>query len=142
MQFGRCTAIPTRRALAQNGRMILHILRLSEWEEALRLGTYQPPSIAAEGFIHCSTMAQVIDTANAFFRGTTALLILRIDERKLASPLRFEAPATPEDTRPRESFPHIYGPLNPDAVIYAIEFPREADGSFQLPEMILELPED
>jgi len=122
--------------------MILHILRLSEWEEALRLGTYRPPSLTAEGFIHCSTVNQVIDTANAFFRGTPDLLLLRIDERKLAWPLKFEAPATPGDSRPRESFPHIYGPLNLDAVICAIEFPCEADGSFQLPEMILELPED
>jgi uncharacterized protein (DUF952 family) len=124
------------------GAMILHILRRYEWEESLRLGTYQPPSIAAEGFIHCSTIHQVIDTANAFFRGATDLLILRIDERKLSSPLKFEAPATPGDSRTRESFPHIYGPLNLDAVIYAIEFPCEADGSFQLPEMLLELPED
>jgi uncharacterized protein (DUF952 family) len=120
--------------------MILHILRLSEWEEALRLGIYQPPSLTAEGFIHCSTVNQVIDTANAFFRGTPDLLLLRVDERKLASPLKFEAPATPGDSRPREAFPHIYGPLNLDAVIYAIEFPCEADGSFQSPEMILELP--
>ncbi|MBI3758550.1 MAG: DUF952 domain-containing protein [Deltaproteobacteria bacterium] len=122
--------------------MILHILRRSEWEEALRLGTYRPPSLTAEGFIHCSTMAQVIDTANAFFRGATDLMILRIDERKLTSPLKFETPAGPGDDRPRQSFPHIYGPLNLDAVIYAIEFPCEANGSFQLPEMLLELPED
>ena len=54
---------------------------------------------------------------------------------KLASPLKFETPVAPGDDRPRASFPHIYGPLNLDAVIYAIEFPCEADGSFQLPEM-------
>ena len=61
---------------------------------------------------------------------------LRIDERKLASPLKFETPAAPGDARPRAQFPHIYGPLNLDAVVEAIEFSCAADGSFQLPAQI------
>jgi uncharacterized protein (DUF952 family) len=118
--------------------MILHILRRNEWELALRQGSYRPPSLDTEGFIHCSTIDQAIDTANIFFRGARDLLLLRIDERKLTSTLKFEAPATAGDARPRTQFPHIYGPLDLDAVIDAVEFPSEADGSFQLPARIRE----
>jgi len=114
------------------GAMILHILSRSEWEFARRGDAYRPPSLTAEGFIHCSTIAQVIDTANLFYRGHRDLLVLRIDERKLTARLAFEAPANSADARPRALFPHIYGPLNLDAVIDAIELPCDADGSFRL----------
>jgi uncharacterized protein (DUF952 family) len=113
--------------------MILHILRRREWEEALRLGSYQPPSIESEGFIHCSTLTQAVDTANILFRGAPDLLLICIEESKVAAKVRFEAPATPGDARPRTLFPHIYGPLNLDAVAVAIEFPCDADGTFRLP---------
>ena len=118
--------------------MILHILIRSQWDFALRDGSYCPPSFDADGFIHCSTIAQVIDTANIFFRGQHDLLVLRIDERKLTSRLEFEAPATAGDARPQTRFPHIYGPLNLDAVIDAIELPCAADGSFRLPFALAE----
>ncbi len=120
--------------------MILHILSRSQWYLARRRGYYRPPSLEAEGFIHCSTIAQVIDTANIFYRGQHDLLVLRIDERKLISRLEFEAPATAGDARPQALFPHIHGPLNLDAVIDAIELPCDADGSFRLPAAIGDLP--
>lgn len=113
--------------------MILHILSRSQWDLARQRGDYQPPSLEAEGFIHCSTIAQVIGTANVFFHGQHDLLVLRIDERKLVSRLEFEAPADAGDVRPRTLFPHLYGPLNLDAVIDAIELPSNTDGSFRLP---------
>ncbi len=116
--------------------MILHILSRSQWEFARRGTDYRPPSLTAEGFIHCSTIAQVIDTANLFYRGQGDLLVLRIDERKLTARLAFEAPADSADARSRALFPHIYGPLNLDAVIGAIELPCDADGSFRLPAAI------
>ena len=63
--------------------MILHILKRAEWEDARLRGEYRPPSLDAEGFIHCSTVDQVIDTANLFFTAVNDLLLLRIDESKL-----------------------------------------------------------
>jgi uncharacterized protein (DUF952 family) len=113
--------------------MILHILNRSQWDLARQHGHYRPPSLAAEGFIHCSTITQVIATANLFYRGQRDLIVLRIDERQLVSRLQFEAPATAGDARPQALFPHIYGPLNLDAVIDVIELPCEADGSFRMP---------
>jgi uncharacterized protein (DUF952 family) len=113
--------------------MILHILSRPQWNWAQQRGDYRPPSLAAEGFIHCSTITQVIETANLFYRKQHDLLVLRIDERKLVSRLKFEASAIAGDARSQALFPHIYGPLNLDAVIEAIELPCEADGSFRMP---------
>lgn len=118
--------------------MILHILKRSDWENALRQGSYRPCSLDTEGFIHCSTIDQAVDTANLLFRGAPDLLLLRIDETRLVATLKFEAPATTGDARPSAWFPHIYGALNLDAVIDAVEFPCDADGSFQLPARIRE----
>ncbi len=122
--------------------MILHILRRAEWDDARPRGEYRPPSLDAEGFIHCSTVGQVVATANIFFAGATDLLLLQIDERKLLAELKYEVPATPYDERPRTPFPHIHGALNLDAVVAVAEFPCEADGSFRLPASIRDLPSD
>jgi uncharacterized protein (DUF952 family) len=48
--------------------MILHIIRRADWDSAVARGSYAPPSLAAEDFIHCSTIAQTPGTANTFFR--------------------------------------------------------------------------
>ena len=120
--------------------IILHILSRAQWDFAKRSGTYRPPSLEAEGFIHCSAIGQVIDTANLFYRAQPDLLVLRIDQRKLTSRLVFEAPVTASDTRPRTLFPHLYGPLNLDAVIDATELPCATDGSFRLPAALGDAP--
>ena len=68
--------------------MILHIVARADWESALARGLYVPPSLDAEGFIHCSTSAQILRTANRFYRGQAGLIILCIDESRLdAAPL-------------------------------------------------------
>lgn len=43
---------------------ILHIARREAWEEAKSQGRYLAASLATEGFIHCSTIGQVVDTAD------------------------------------------------------------------------------
>lgn len=115
--------------------MILHLTARGEWEAALRSGAYAPPSLRAEGFIHCSTPAQLLDTANRFFRGRSDLVVLCIDERRLAAPLKYEAPAMAHDERRAGLFPHLYGALNLDAVTHVIDFPCEPDGSFRSPPL-------
>ena len=112
--------------------MIFHIALRAEWDAA-RDSVYIPPSLAAEGFIHCSTRDQVAGTANLFYRGRTDLVLLVIDEGLLAASLRYETPLGKNDVRAALSFPHIYGPLNFDAVISAKPFPCSTDGSFVLP---------
>lgn len=108
--------------------MILHIARRGEWDTAVTLGQYTTDSLATEGFIHCSTVEQVLVPANERFRGQTDLLLLCIDPALLAAPLVYE-----DCYETGMLFPHIYGPLNVTAVQSVLDFPPQADGSFVLP---------
>ena len=110
--------------------MILHITSKQEWLAAQTKGEYIAPSLASEGFIHCSTEKQVLNVANAFYRGQTGLVLLKLDETRLRSEVKWEAPAGPpaETISEADLFPHVYGPLNLDAVESVLEFPPEADG--------------
>jgi uncharacterized protein (DUF952 family) len=114
--------------------MVMHIVKRIEWADAVARGTYAPVSLRAQRFIHCSTIAQVIDTANRFYRGNKDLVVLCIDERRLKAQLKYEAPATAHGESAGEMFPHLYGELNLDAVVRVVELPCEADGSFRLPD--------
>jgi len=114
--------------------VILHIADGEAWAAAQRAGVYRPPSVDSEGFIHCSTLAQTLGSANLFFRGVAGLVLLRIDESKLQAECHYEAPVgEPADERSAERFPHVYGALNLDAVVQTLPFPCGRDGSFTLP---------
>ncbi|MBK8020210.1 MAG: DUF952 domain-containing protein [Chloroflexi bacterium] len=114
--------------------IILHIVARDDWQVAQEAGEYRPPSLAKEGFIHTSEVDQVLGVANHYYPGHTDLVLLVIDPAKLTVELRYEAP-TGEASAPG-LFPHIYGPLNMDAVVGVFEFPMREDGRFSLPEGI------
>jgi len=113
--------------------MILHIVARADWESALARGIYAPPSLDAEGFIHFSTKPQILHTANRFYRGKTGLVILCIDESRLEAAPRYEPPDSALGETTADLFPHLYRPLNLDAVVSVIDFPCCADGTFELP---------
>jgi uncharacterized protein (DUF952 family) len=109
---------------------ILHITTRSQWETAVSQGCYSPPFLASEGFIHCSTPGQVVAVANARYRGQTDLALLVID------PAQTEADLVYEDCyETGQEFPHLYGPLNLDAVTAVLDFPPNPDGTFTLPPL-------
>jgi uncharacterized protein (DUF952 family) len=110
--------------------IILHITSGDAWAQAQQAGLYQGDTLATEGFIHCSTRQQVVRTADKYFRGQTGLVLLCIDSELVGPEIRYEA------SEPGEMFPHIYGPLNVDAVIDAVPFEPDGDGLFHLPEAI------
>ena len=118
--------------------MIFHIVGRGEWDRAASEGRYQPASLKSEGFIHCSTLAQLVETGNRFYRGRSDLLVLCIDERRIGFPLRHEASALGAGEGNGERFPHIYGPLDLAAVNQVIDFPCERDGSFAMPAALHE----
>ena len=97
---------------------IFHLADPDEWAAGVASGSYERSTrgrmLSEEGFIHTSYAAQWPTVRRAFYADvTTTLLLLRIDPDRLASPLVVEVgnPATGEE------FPHIYGSLNPDAVV-------------------------
>ncbi|MBV6391473.1 MAG: hypothetical protein KPEEDBHJ_00681 [Anaerolineales bacterium] len=116
--------------------MILHIASKQDWSSAQAKGEYAAPSLATEGFIHFSTDKQAIHVANAFYKGRKDLVLLVVDESKLAAELKWEAPAGPpaENISQSDLFPHLYGPLNLNAVTSALDLqPDPATGAFTLP---------
>ena len=119
--------------------MILHLLSRDSWVEAQAHGQLIAPSVAIEGFAHCSTEHQMVDVANKYYRGTSNMVLLNVDPTKLTSELKFEPPAHIDGSPalPHESlFPHIYGPINLDAVIEVIDFPCDKRGEFIAPPQL------
>ncbi len=92
-------------------KQVYHITTRSEWELALGHGSYRPPSLATEGFIHASTAGQLAGTFHRFFRGLEGLILLRIDLDRVAAPIEWT-----DSPHSAEPFPHIVGGLNLDAV--------------------------
>lgn len=109
---------------------IFHIATRKELDAARSSGEHRPPSLAAEGFIHFSQAHQVRGVLDAFYTGRQDLVLLVVDPGLLTSPLRYEPPATPAgahggDRIPRDQlFPHLYGPLNADAIVDHVDAAR------------------
>jgi len=122
--------------LIKRSKMVFHITTKMAWDEAQENGEYRAASLLTEGFIHCSTISQVIPVANNFYKAQTDLLLLQIEPTLLSSDLKWEPPSegTPPPGVPEgDLFPHIYGPINLDAVMSTIDLKSKADGTFELP---------
>lgn len=96
--------------------MIYHVTSKAQWQQALAQGYYEAPSLAVEGFIHLSEKEQVQGVLQRYYQQQTNLVLLHIETTKLTMPLKYEmAPSV------NESFPHLYGRLNVEAVINITE---------------------
>jgi len=116
--------------------MIFHITSRTAWDEAQKRGDYRAESLATEGFIHCSTLAQVLPVANNFYKGQSELILLEIEPTLLSATLKWEPPsggAPPPGVAEGDMFPHIYGSINLDAVVKMVDLVSKPDGTFDLP---------
>ncbi len=95
---------------------IYHITTRPEWQLAKETGQYESRSLKEEGFIHCSEKRQVAEVLERYFLEKKNLVELVIDTDKLTSQLIYDWSPSLEDT-----FPHIYGPINIDAVVEVTE---------------------
>jgi uncharacterized protein (DUF952 family) len=115
----------------ENRQLIYHITTAGEWERALEDGQYamstRGRTLAEEGFIHASTADQVAPVANTFYRGANVpgLVVLVIDVDRVEPDVRYEQ--VPGFSQP---FPHIYGPLNTDAVVATPQLEPGPDGDY------------
>ena len=177
--------------------MILHLVAKAEWDAKPIDQPYVPDAFAKDGFIHCTQGdALLLQVANNIYKSTSGeFLALSIDESKVKSEIKWEAPSSPipgpapsptpslptpapatpsapaqhpiepppeakaeygsalENTdaaaasgsaspphpvtssplppvSPSTKFPHIYGPLNRDAIVQVRRLVRAADGTF------------
>ena len=111
--------------------LIFHIADAGDWEQARAQGEYRVASLDSEGFIHLSTAQQVVPVANRFYTEIAGLVLLVVDSQRLSADLRYEPPVPAENTD--ALFPHLYGPLNLDAVVDVVQFSPGADGYFVMP---------
>lgn len=107
--------------------LLFHITTKEYWKEHQNNGRYEPESLESQGFIHCSNGDQISETANRLFPDTDQILLLVIDVSTLGENIKYE-----EDEETGEKFPHIYGPLNVNAVIDKIDISAEKDGQFDI----------
>jgi len=107
--------------------MIFHITTKTAWDEAARAGSYRANTLETEGFIHCSEADQVADVANVRFRDREDLVLLWIDPERVRAEIKYE-----DASDGSGKFPHIYGPLDIDAVARVTDY-RERDGAFRSP---------
>ena len=109
--------------------LIYHIANAADWEQAQEAGEYltstRGRSLEQQGFIHTSTAEQVAPVANAVYVGDQGLLVMVIDEARVKSPIIYEP--VPGWDKP---FPHIYGPLNVDAVVRTLPLSQDDKGLF------------
>ena len=115
-------------------KMIFHIANRSDWMATQERGSYRVPSLESEGFIHCSSEDQVLAVANAFYPGQSGLVLLVIDVQLLQSEIKWEAPAESavHPIPASNKFPHVYGPINLEAVVQTLDFEPDANGRFSL----------
>lgn len=105
--------------------IIYHLVNAQDW---LADGEqfYRPVGLAAEGFIHFSERAQVEASAARFYTAAPSLLIVKVDVGKLGPALRYES-------ADGQSFPHLYGALDREAVIEVQAMERDTSGHYRLP---------
>lgn len=127
-----------RKIFLRKSRMdvILHIAKREQWEKAKLEGVYRGDTLDSYGFIHCSTSKQIIKVANDLFYAQKGLVLLYIVASKVRSRIRYECSGS------KELYPHIYGPLNTDAVIMVADFEPTKDGRFSLPKKCIFYDDD
>ena len=89
---------------------IFHIADAALWDDAVAAGAYEQSTrgqtLAEVGFIHCSYAHQVQSVADVIYKDAPGpLVLLTIDPDRVMSAIQVD-----------DDFPHIYGPLNADAV--------------------------
>ena len=103
--------------------LIFHLTYKDVWKAAKVAGEYAAPSLAEEGFIHCSRdIPQLLKVAARLYPGETGLMVLDVDLGKLKSPVKREP------SRSGEIYPHIYGMLNTEAVMRERDLQLGANG--------------
>jgi uncharacterized protein (DUF952 family) len=105
---------------------IYHILPAAEARRILGQPAYRPPSLRDQGFIHAAANPeQALRVANRLFRQHPSVSVLCIARSRVQAEVCDERAAGDPD-----AFPHIYGPLNTDALVTTVDLVQDASGAF------------
>ncbi len=107
---------------------IYHMADAAAWAAAERTGSYRGTAQdQADGFIHFSTAAQVVESAAKHRAGVAGLLLVAVAAEALGESLKWE-PA-----RGGLLFPHLYGALPTSLALSVRPLPLGPDGRHLFP---------
>ena len=110
--------------------MIYHLAKSDAWEAARISGIYTGrEDDRADGFLHFSTAAQIVESARRHRAGEADLVLLHVDEERLGDALVWEP------SRGGALFPHLYGELPLGCVEAATPLPLGPDGVHIFPDL-------
>ena len=89
---------------------IYHIVLPDAWA-SFDSDLYRHASLETEGFIHCSFVDQLDTVIKRYYSGAANIVVLEIESDRLMSRMLKEA------STGNEIYPHIYGPINRDAIV-------------------------
>jgi uncharacterized protein (DUF952 family) len=111
-------------------QIIYHMCRAEEWTAAIAAVSYRGSSQdLADGFIHFSTGAQIVESARRHRAGQESLLLIAVDAARLGDRLKWEK------SRGGDLFPHLYGPLDPAESASTVPLPLGPDWLHVFPEL-------
>ena len=103
------------------------LMTATEIAAARATGTWVSAGFASEGFIHASPYEQLERVANKHYQHKSDVYVAWVQVDQLTSELRWEPAAG-------SLYPHLFGPLNFEAVVRIVPTGRNADGTFRIPE--------
>jgi uncharacterized protein (DUF952 family)/uncharacterized protein YciI len=114
-------------------RPTFHLVPAEVWARRDPSEPYVAPSLAAEGFIHCTDGVEaIVATANRHYRDDPRpFVVVTVDLDTAGSPWRYDDA--------ERIYPHVHGPIAPAALGRAVPILRAADGTF-LPFGASEIP--
>lgn len=107
------------------GNVILHCMTVQNWEKRKSKRFWGEENIAVDGFIHCSSIEYFWRITENFSSVNEPLLLVCIDKTKLTAELKYE-----DGDNCGRYYPHVYGPINNDAVICVLPYLRDKNGNY------------
>lgn len=113
--------------------LVVHVASQADWDAAETRGRYTHPSLEADGYIHCARPEQVESVVNAGDPPPgLELVAVLVDTDRLDAEVQWESGRTRTGPDDPEAFPHVYGPIDLDAVVDVVPF-ETAEGRYVLP---------
>lgn len=105
-------------------RPTFHLTSREWWDASSADAPLGAPSLAAEGFIHCTDgAANMVDTANRHYRDDRReFVVLTVDLDRVTGEWRVEDEA--------RIYPHVFGPIDRAAIVAVQPAPRDDRGAF------------